>query len=145
MAEEFTVGSDYYVQLVTQEGGVLDVPSDYISSFQKRRESSTETRRGIQGRTMSHQSPNGYSGSFNIDRHSPTIENFFIDLDQQYYEGRRQLPGSILETIREIDGSVSQYEYRGVKFNLEDLGTVEQGKRVTMTLTFTSTDRIRRV
>jgi len=64
----------------------------------------------------------GWSGSFVLQRSNNVMDNYIAIQEASYYQGVDQLPMIITETIAEVDGSISQYQYTNVVINLEDAG-----------------------
>lgn len=51
----------------------------------------------------------GWSGSFDIERQDATLDNYFAQLEANYYAGINESPAQIYETIQEANGAVSQF------------------------------------
>jgi hypothetical protein len=64
----------------------------------------------------------GWSGSFVIQRSNNVMDNYIALQEASYYVGVDQLPMTITQTITEVNGSVSQYQYTNVVIALEDSG-----------------------
>jgi len=65
----------------------------------------------------------GWSGSFMLQRSDNSMDNYIALQEASYYQGADQVPMTITQTITEVDGSISQYQYTNVVINLDDSGT----------------------
>lgn len=77
----------------------------------------------ITGTTVFRFVPNGHEGTFEFDRQDSSVEAYFAQLEANFYA---QLPppvATITQTINELDGSVTQFQYIGVQLNLTDAGS----------------------
>ncbi|MDE2101967.1 MAG: hypothetical protein KGL39_32270, partial [Patescibacteria group bacterium] len=99
----FTVGKDITLQLVTQYGALS---LNLITSFQSKQDSIEETIKGIDGITRHVKFPNGWSGSFMIERRDSTLDDYFAADEAGYYSGQNLQNCSITETIQEVAGNV---------------------------------------
>lgn len=140
-ANRNTIGRDINVVLVTPRGE-LNVPPEAITGWTVNRRATMSTRKGMAGPPRHRQSPDGYEGSFTIDRFDDSIERHFANLDAAYYRGENTFGGTIQETTQNPDGSVSQFRYTGVEFNLTSLGERSPDGEVTLTLDFLASERI---
>lgn len=64
----------------------------------------------------------GWSGNFVLQRSNNVMDNYIALQEASYYRGVDQLPMTITQTITEVDGSISQYQYTNVVIYLEDSG-----------------------
>lgn len=87
--------------------------------------------------------PAGHKGNFKIDRSDATIDSYFAAFEAAYFAGQNQQPGTILETIQEADGSVSQWRYGGVILKLTKGGNFEADKKVEQTIEFFASTKVR--
>lgn len=87
--------------------------------------------------------PAGHKGSFRLDRSDAAIDSYFAAFEAAYFAGQNQQPGTILETIQETDGSVSQWRYGGVILKLAKGGGFEADKKVEQTIEFFASTKVR--
>jgi hypothetical protein len=87
--------------------------------------------------------PQGHQGSFKVDRSDYTIDTYFTTFEAAYFAGQNNQPGTILETIQEADGSITQWQYNGVILKLTEAGTFEADKKVEITIEFQASTKVR--
>ena len=81
----------------------------------------------LDGNTTYAYVPDGWSISMKVERRDQTIDNYFAQL----------------ESIRENDGSVSQFRYTNVVLKYDDAGNWKSDGFITVSLTGMATRRIR--
>jgi hypothetical protein len=86
--------------------------------------------------------PDGWSGSFKVDRQSQVIDAYFAALEAAYYNGQGLAAGTIYETIKEPDtGATSQWTYTGVVMALSSPGDYSADKKVEQTVKFMASQK----
>ena len=85
----------------------------------------------------------GWSIAIKLDRRDPTVDRYFAQREADYWAGVNLVSGTILESIREVDGSVSQYQYTGVVLKYDDAGDWKSDSFVSISLTGMASRRIR--
>jgi hypothetical protein len=136
----FTIGRDVALVIQTPNGqlnvpGITDFTADPIVAELKSKPLSGIPQYGY--------IPDGWSISVKIDRMDATVDNFWAQFEAAYYAGGNQVGGTIFETIREQDGSVSQWRYTGVVLKLAKAGDFSGDKKVEQTLTGMASQKIR--
>ncbi|OBR52332.1 hypothetical protein [Paraburkholderia tropica] len=91
-------------------------------SFDSRARTKKLESEQITGGTIFRNVPNGHEGTFEFDRQDGSIEAYFALLEANFYAGATPPSASITQTITELDGTVSQYQYVGVQLDLSDAG-----------------------
>lgn len=76
----------------------------------------------INGVTTFRNVPNGHEGTFEFDRQDSSIEGYFAILEMNFYAGLPPPIVTITQTINELDGSVTQFQYTGGTLKLDDAG-----------------------
>lgn len=84
----------------------------------------------------------GWKGTFVFQRNSNAIDDYIVLQESQYYLGADQLPGTITQTVKGNNGSLTQYQYTNVVLVLEDAGMYSGTDIVKQTLTFSASRRI---
>ena len=85
----------------------------------------------------------GWQGQFDLERQDDELDEYWAQLESDYYAGIAQGAATITETITEVDGSISQFRYDGVVFKLEDAGEWKGDSTVKQKLSFQATRRIK--
>src|SRR5258708_4897027 len=105
----FTVGKDISLVIQTPTGqlaisaGITDFSADPMYTDLK--------SKPLNGIPIFGLIPDGWKGSFKLDRLNPLVDNYFAGLEAAYFQGGNQLAGTIYETIGEPDGSLTQWRY----------------------------------
>ena len=134
-----SIGRDIAVDVTLPDGTVLEL--NVITGFDKRQDTTKLNSKGLDGIHRHADIPDGWSGSINIDRGSPALENFFAALEASYYATGVLNAVRIFETIIEADQSVSQFRYDGVALQLSDGGKSGPDQYVTQTIAWRSSKR----
>lgn len=137
-----SIGKDVSVVIITAAGS-LNIPAAAITKFDVQPVTDNETRMGMDGVTRALVSPTGWKGSFEVDRMSSSIEDWWAGVEAAYFAGQNIPSGTITETISNPDGSISQYRYTGVVFDLNDLGSREPSKVIKQKLGFVASRRVK--
>lgn len=85
----------------------------------------------------------GWEGSFEVSRADSTLDDYFAAYEAAYYAGANQPGGFIQETIHEISGPPSTYQYQGVILYFDDAGDWEAEKNVIQKVSFMASTRIK--
>ena len=137
-----SIGKDVGVVINTTTG-VLNIPAAAITSFSSQPVTENESRIGFDGVSRYLVVPTGWKGSFDVDRMSSAVEDWWASYESAYFAGQTTQPGTITETITNPDGSITQYRYTGVMFDLQDLGTREPTKVIKQKLSFMASRRVK--
>ena len=137
-----SVGRDVSLDLYTSKG-ILPISAAAITSFTKQPVTTNTASKGIDGVTRYGVFPDGWQGSFDVDRMNGNLDAYWAQIEADFYGGVNILPGTITETIQEPDGSISQYRYTGVMFDFKDAGTVVANQLVKQKLSFMAARRIK--
>lgn len=120
-ANSFNIGRDGS-QLTVFDSLAGQVNFNGMISFDSRARTKKLESEAITGTTTFRNVPNGHEGTFEFDRQDSSVESYFAQLEANFYA---QLPppvATITQTINELDGSVSQFQYIGVQLDLSDAG-----------------------
>jgi hypothetical protein len=138
----FNVGRDG-AQVTIFDSNVGQVTINGITSFESKPGMIKLKSVGINGRISHRPIPDGHSGTFEIDRQDASFDAYFADAEATYYA---QLPPTsvvITQTVLELDGSVSQFQFIDVALYPEDAGTYKGQDKVTQRFTFDAGTKIR--
>ncbi len=86
--------------------------------------------------------PDGYRFQFTITRTGPALEDFMVQAEANFNQGKVQKPGFLNETITNPDGSVSRYQYTQFVIFLDDHGDISRDKPVTLKLEGMASSRV---
>jgi len=136
----FSVGRDVSVTVVTSYGtltmtGLTDFTADPMT---------TDIRsKLIDGTPLFGFIPDGYKGSFKMDRLNPNMDNYWAQVEADYFAGKNNLAGTITEIIQEADGSTTEWRYDGVVLRLEKSGDWGGDKKVEQMVSFEAAHKVK--
>jgi hypothetical protein len=136
----FTVGRDLSVNIQTPNGAL---PLTGLTKFTAKPDTTDVKVKLVNGRTQHLIFPDGWSGSFEVERVDSTLDDFFANQEANYYAGFDLNSSTITETITETSGVVSQYQFVGVIFKLDDAGDFAGDATVKQKLSFVAEQRIK--
>lgn len=85
--------------------------------------------------------PDGYKGSMTITRTGSALEDMQLAINTAFNNGENLTSGYLNETVKDPDGSVHRYQYTGVVFHLDDLGSISREKTITQKVEFMASDK----
>jgi hypothetical protein len=137
---ELSIGNDWSIDIFDPLTNGIQSFS-LITGFTKQQDTTTVTSNALDGIVRRAHLPNGWTGTITFDRSTPAIDNYFSAREDAYYAGRVQPPCTLTETIKEVDGSITQFRYEGVSFALNQGGNAQGKDRVEMSIEFTASRR----
>jgi hypothetical protein len=136
----FSVGRDIATNIQTPTGSLN---LSLITKFSAKPETTDKKIKGIDGRTRHLIFPDGWTGSFEVERQDSTVDDFFAAQEASYFAGQNLLPSTITETITEVSGATTQYQFTGVILKLDDAGDWAGDDSVKQKITFMAETRIK--
>ncbi|MFO0906776.1 MAG: hypothetical protein U0835_00150 [Isosphaeraceae bacterium] len=136
----YSVGKDLAYTVVTPSGNLtLNGKTDYSI-----KPLFTELRhKGLNGINTAGVIPDGWQIEMRFDRTDPNVDNYFAQIEADYFNGVNQQGGTIYETITEKDGSVSQYRYTDVILKYDNAGDWKGDTLIPISVTAMASRRIR--
>lgn len=116
----YSIGLDVSVDIIGSFGSVQRFAN--VTHFDSKQETKQIKIVGINGRIDLLEIPNGWNGSIEIDRRNQVLDQYIALFEENYYNGVNILSASITQTIKEADGSRTQFSYTGVMFKMSDAG-----------------------
>jgi hypothetical protein len=74
---------------------------------------------------------------------NPNLDNYWASFEAAYYAGGNQLAGTIYQTIREADNSITQWRFTGVVITMDKGGDWAGDKKVEQSFSFMAEQRIK--
>ena len=136
----FSVGRDTQLVVIGPTGRI-DLA--HVSSFEARQLTHSIRVGRLDGVPMGTELPNGWEGSFEIERGNSAVDDLIASIEQQYYNGTAATPGTMYQYIAESDGSTSTYQFDMVTFKLMSAGQWRGDNSVKQKLEFFATRRRR--
>lgn len=138
----YSIGRDITLNVTTADG---PLPITGITSFKSKQETTEETVKQIDGTVDRLRFIEGWTGTFMVERKDATIDQYFCQIEADYFAGVQEGEVTITETITEVNGSISQFRYRKVLLKLDDAGAWEGDKSVKRTVSFVASRKIQLV
>lgn len=129
----FSVGKDVSLTIVTSYGTTV---FNGLTSFTADPMTTDLKSKAIDGTPRFGFIPDGWKGSFVIDRLDPSVDQYWAQVEADYFAGKNIQAGTISEIITEADGSVTEWKYTGVILRLEKAGDWGGDKKVDQTISF---------
>jgi hypothetical protein len=136
----FSVGRDLNLTVVTPAG---PMSFNLLTNFKSKMDDKKVTVKGIDGKTRHVRFVDGWSGSFSIERRDSTPDDYFSQIEQNYFAGVNEQACSITQIIKEKDGSLTQYRYFGVLLSFDDAGEWAGDNTVKQMISFICERRIK--
>ena len=136
----YTVGRDLSLDITGPNGPLV---LNQIVGFMSKPDITDQKIKGMDGITRHLRFPDGWSGSFEIERQDSTVDDYWSQLEANYYAGLNELPVTITETVQEVNGSISQYRYLQVLLTIEDAGSYKGDASVHQKVRFVAARRVK--
>jgi len=136
----FNVGKDVTLTVLNPNGNLAMAG---LTSFTAKPMFTDIKSKRLDGKTYFGEIPDGWSGSFKLDRTDPSVDIFFANLEAGYYAGQNNPSGTIQEVISEADGTTTTWRYDGVVLKLDDAGDWKGDARVEQSITFNATTKVK--
>lgn len=136
----FSVGRDQSLDIIGPQGPIR---LSLLTSFKAKQDINEQKIKGLDGITRHVRFPDGWSGTFMVERQGSEIDDYFAQIEANYYAGQNEQSCTITETITEVSGAVSQYRYVGVLLKLDDSGEWKGDSTVKMTISFVASRRMK--
>lgn len=136
----FSVGRDVSLDIVGAAGAIQ---FSMITGFRSKPDITDAKVKGLDGITRHVRFPDGWSGSFSIERQDSTVDDYFAQIEANYYAGLNEIPVTITETITEVSGAVTQYRYLQVLLKLDDAGDWKGDATIKQSVSFVAARRVK--
>jgi hypothetical protein len=136
----YSVGRDLTLNINTQTGALI---VRKITRFQSKQETRELKVMGLDGITDHAILPDCWGGDMDVERRDSVLDDYFAQLEADYYAGLNLAQSTITETIREANGKISQYRYTGVQFKLASAGEWSGADTVKQRLDWVASRRIK--
>jgi hypothetical protein len=134
----FSVGKDVSFTITNPVGSLT---LNGLTSFTAKPMTTGLKSKRLDGMTYFGNIPDGWEGTFKLDRLDPSVDVFFANQEAGYYAGTNTPAGTIQEIISEADGTTTTWSYTGVVLKLDDSGDWKGDARVEQTFAFNATTK----
>jgi hypothetical protein len=129
----FSVGRDTQLVVMGPNGRVN---LEHVTAFESRQLTQSVRVSRLDGSQLGTELPQGWEGSFELERGNSVVEDFVAATEQTYFNGGSAGSNTMYQYISETDGSTSTYQYDGVTFKLVNAGTWKGESSVKQKLEF---------
>lgn len=136
----FSVGRDVSLDIIGPAGPLR---FNLVTGFNSKPDITDQKVKGLDGITRHVRFPDGWSGAFDVTRSDSTIDDYFAQIEANYYAGLNEQPCTITETITEVSGAVTQYRYLQVLLKLDDAGQWQGDQTVKQKVSFVAARRVK--
>jgi len=140
-ANGFSIGRDVSLTAFTSDGGVLGTAS--LKDWSAQQITSEVKQVLITGEMLPAYLPEGWQGTATFARVDDSLDDYFANLEAEYYAGSPLPTAQFTETITNPDGSISQYVYQNVALKFEGAGSWVGNKEVDQKIAWMASRRIR--
>lgn len=138
----FTVGRDISLQILGQNNAVVASFST-ITKFDSKQNTVKVQSKGIDGVIRFLELPDGWDGTIALDRSNSNVDDYFAQLESNYYAGVTIGAAQITQTITEVSGAITQYRYVGVMLKYDDAGSYAGENLVSQKLSWCASKRLK--
>ncbi len=139
----FSIGRDVTLVVVLPTG--LTLRLDKVTGWTAKQDTSDQKIKGLDGSIDHLRWYEGWTGSFKIERRSSIIDDYFAQLEANYYADIDEPPAFIQQTIKEPNGVVTQYRFEKVLLKYDDAGDWASDKSISQTVSFMASKRIKQL
>lgn len=136
----YSIGRDVTLVVTLPQGGTLNLGK--VIDFNPQQQTTDQDITDVTGITDRLRFFKGWTCSFSLERRGPEMDQYFADLEANFYAGQDEPPCTAQETIVEPNGSVSQYRYERVLLKYDDSGTRAGDKSISQKISFFASRRI---
>lgn len=139
----FNIGADcrLVIQHPLAAGGQLSLGD--VTNFKAAQQTKSLKYTRLDGQTKLAEYPQGWSGSFQLERTGHDVDDFICTLEQAALNNQNPNVATLYQYITELDGSTSTYQYANVVFKMGDAGTYAGAETVKQTLNFAASTRVK--
>lgn len=139
---KYSLGVNCTLRITDENGDVAITES--ILNFTSKSDDEYNHVNHLNGRRGTLQYKNGWSGSFEIARQSQFFDKYWANQESRYYNGLFSANTTIMQTVKEPDGSLSQWQFVNVTLMYDDAGAWEHGHEVRQRISFFAERRLPR-
>ena len=137
----FNLGKDCTVVLIAPTG--QQVTLSIVEGFDAKQAVHSLRIRPLNGPPQGADLPDGWNGSFTVERGSSAADDLFSQIEQGYWAGGVFGIGQVFQYVTEVNGSTSTYQFDGVTMHLSDAGSWKADSSVKQTISFFASTRKR--
>jgi hypothetical protein len=138
----YSIGRDCTVVIVhpLAPGGRVDISN--VTGFSAKQQETQLTAKRLDGNRLSAYIPEGWNGSFDVDRNGPAIDNLVALIEAAWRTGGTLYAATVFQYINEPNGQVTQWQFSDVALSFPDLGTWHSDEIVKQNIAFMANRRL---
>ncbi|WP_234775175.1 hypothetical protein [Paraburkholderia tropica] len=140
-ANTFNIGRDG-LQLTTFDATLGQVQFNGLTGFTAKPRYKKLESEGADGVTRFRNVPNGHEGTFEIDRVDSSAEAYFAQKESNFFAQYPPSQSTITQTVTELDGTVTQWQYTNVEMALENAGDWKALDKVPLQVSWSASKKI---
>lgn len=137
----FSLGKDCQLVLIAPTGAQVSL--SIVTGFDAKQGVHSIRVRPLNGPPQGFDMPDGWTGSFHVERGNSALDDLFSQIEQSFWNGGSIGTGQIYQYVTEVNGSQSVYLFGGVTITLSDAGNWQADSSVKQTVTFFAATRKR--
>lgn len=137
----FSLGKDCSLVAIAPTGQRLDL--SVVTGFEARQSVHQLRIRPLNGPPQGADIPDGWTGSFEVERGSSAADDLFATIESAFWAGGILGVGQIFQYVNEVNGSQSTYQFDGVTMHLSEAGSWKADSAVKQTVQFFASTRKR--
>lgn len=138
MTKPFNIGRDGKIVFLWN-GTRIDLPS--VTQFQSQQTTNIVASTPLNSKPKSYNIPNGWSGSFMVQRDSATLDTLVNNIESAFWTSGTITNGTLYFYVTEPDGTTSTWEFTDVTIRLDAAGTWRNDDLVTQSVAFIASQR----
>jgi hypothetical protein len=135
----FNLGKDCTLVLIAPTG--VQTTLSIVEGFEAKQAVHSLRIRPLNGPPQGADLPDGWNGTFTVERASNAADDLFSQMEQNFWAGGIFGVGQIFQYIQEVDQSTSTYQYNNVTMHLSDAGSYKADSSVKQTIAFFASTR----
>lgn len=138
----FNIGRDCTIVVthpLAANGGRVELPN--VMDFKSKQETSQIKALRLDGVNLHANIPVGWSGSFELERAGPGVDQFFATMEQAWRVSGAYYAGQLYQYVTEPDGAVTTFQYDDVAFMFTNAGDWKGDQSIKQTIEFQANTR----
>jgi hypothetical protein len=124
---DFDIGKQASINVISN-GAIVSTAQ--ITDFMARQKTKTIHSDPLNSPPVEKEIPGGWEFSFSMDRLGPVWDDYFADAEDDYWNGNPEAQLQLNQTIKERDGSISQFRFDVTSVKFDEAGTYKQDDKV---------------
>jgi hypothetical protein len=124
---DYDIGKQASINVISNGGIVSTVQ---ITEFMAKQKTVNLKSRPLNSPPVEKEIPDGWEFSFNMDRLGPVWDDYFARAEDDYWNNNPAAQLQINQTIKEKDGSISQFRFDVTSVKFDETGTFKQDDKV---------------